>query len=66
MKFIWIKSTQTLDLQDYSIAVIWSRLHMFYILDAFYVELCFFQKDITVCDFILSVEILRTQSLAWP
>ncbi len=29
MKLIWIKSTQTLDLQDYSIAVNWSRLHMF-------------------------------------
>ncbi len=66
MKFIWIKSTQTLNLQDYSIEVIWSRLHMFTFWMHFMWNYAFFQKDITVCDFILSVEMLRTQSLAWP
>lgn len=33
-------SEQTLDLQDYSIAAMWSRLHV-YIFVAFHVELCF-------------------------
>ncbi len=37
----WIKRKQTINLQVCSIAVKWSRLNIFYILDAFYVELCF-------------------------